>query len=87
MNVLTHVPLTVPSSLVTARSASAEQLSEIVRPFVRRYSSVFVAGAAVTSQPVTVNAASVPVIAGASSSFTVTVCSTVVKLLHLSVTL
>ena len=80
MNVLTHVPLTVPSSLVTARSASAEQLSEIVRPFVRRYSSVFVAGAAVTSQPVTVRAVREPVIVGAVTSWTLTVCVSVVSL-------
>ena len=59
--VLSQVPLTSPSLLVTVRCASSEQLSLMVRPCVRRYCSVLSAtGLLSPSHPTTVESLSVP---------------------------
>ena len=67
-----HVPL-VASLLITVRFASGVQLSLMARPAASSWATVVIAaGAALAAQPFTFSVGSVPVIVGASTSFTVT---------------
>ena len=66
VKVIGHVPVAVPSELVTTKFASAVQLSEMVMPDVSNAVTVVIAdGAAVIEQPVVFEAVKVPVTTGA----------------------
>ena len=66
MKVIGHVPVAVPSELVTIKFASAVQLSEMLNPAASNAVTVVIAdGAAVIEQPVVFEAVKVPVTTGA----------------------
>ena len=79
MKVIGHVPVAVPSELVTTKFASAVQLSEIVKPAVSNAVTVVIAdGAAAIEQPSVFEAVKVPVTTGAVVSLMLMVCVQVV---------
>ena len=85
MKVIGHVPVAVPSELVTTKFASAVQLSEIVKPAVSNAVTVVIAdGAAAIEQPSVFEAVNVPVTTGAVVSLILIICVTVVALLQVS---
>ena len=86
MKVIGHVPVAVPSELVTTKFASAVQLSEMVKPAVSNAVTVVIAdGAAAIEQPSVFEAVNVPVTTGAVVSLILIICVTVVALLQASV--
>ena len=74
VNVIGHVPVAVPSELVTTKLASVVQLSEIVNPAASNAVTVVIAtGASVIEQPFVLAAGNVPVTTGAVVSLTLIV--------------
>ena len=66
VNVIGHVPVAVPSTLVTTKLASVVQLSDIVKPAASNAATVVIAaGASAIAQPVAFTAGNVPVTTGA----------------------
>ncbi len=86
VKVIGHVPVAVPSELVTTKFASAVQLSEMVNPAVSNAVTVVIAdGAAAIEQPSVFEAVKFPVTTGAIVSLILIICVTVVALLQASV--
>ena len=66
VNVIGHVPLAVPSTLVTTKFASVVQLSDIVKPAASNAATVVNAvGASAEVHPLAFTAGNVPVTTGA----------------------
>ncbi len=86
-NVIGHVPVGAPSTLVTVRLASAVQLSEIATPNASKEATdVTAAGSALAEQPLTGVEGIVPVITGDVASPIENDCVIVELLLHASFT-
>ena len=65
VKVIGHVPVAVPSELVTTKFTSVVQLSEIVKPTASNCETVVIAaGASVIKQPFVFEAVKVPVTIG-----------------------
>ena len=75
MKVIGHVPVAVPSELVTTKLASIEQLSEMVKPAASNAVTVVIAdGAAEIEHPVAFEAVKLPNTTGTLVSLMLMVC-------------
>ena len=71
VKVIGHVPVAVPSELVTTKFTSVVQLSEIVKPAISNAATeVIAAGASAIEQPFIFTAGNMPIITGRVVSFT-----------------